>query len=425
MAGATLFTRNRTRLNLASLSVCISFSRPARRVRELAIVIALSCYVQAAWPQGGNDEQSAQYADAGRTALSAGRYPEARENFEKLAKLQPNIAEVHATLAAIYYKLREYELAIKEVRTAQRLKPSLPRLDSLLGLSLSELGEFDEALPRLEKGFKQSADREVKRMCGLQLLRAYTELNRDPDAVETALALNKLYPDDPEVLYHTGRIYGNYAYVVMEKLHDSAPNSIWMLQAQGEANEAQKDYDAAIIAFNHVLAIDPHRPGIHYRLGRVYLARFRNSQKPEDREAAHREFRAELDLDPRNGNAGYELANMAAEDNNLEEARKQFEAVIARFPNFEQALVGLGGVYLQSQAGAQAVTPLERATRLDGGDEVAWYRLAQAQRAAGHTDEARKAMEKFRALHASSSAANKPPLVNEVTPQRLDPGAQP
>lgn len=391
----------------------------------LAIAIALCCPVESGWTQAKNDQQAATYADAGRAALSAGRYTDAREKFEKLAKLQPDIAEVHATLAAIYYKLREYELAIKEVRTAQRLKPSLPRLDSLLGLSLSELGEFDEALPRLEKGFNQSADREVNRMCGLQLLRAYTGLGRDPDAVKTALELNKLYPDDPEVLYHTGRIYGNYAYIVMEKLHDNAPNSIWMLQAQGEANEAQKDYDAAIIAFNHVLAIDPHRPGIHYRLGRVYLARFRNSQKPEDREAAQREFRAELELDPRNGNAGYELANMATEDNNLEEARKQFEAVIARFPDFEQALVGLGGVYLQSQAGAKAVTPLERATRLDAGDEVAWYRLAQAQRAAGHTDEARKAMEKFRALHSSSSAANKPPLLNEVTPQRLDPGAQP
>ena len=94
-----------------------------------------------------------------------------------------------------------------------------------------------------------------------------------------------------------------------------------MLQAQGEANESQKDYDAAIIAFNHVLAIDPRRPGIHYRLGRVYLARFQDSQKPDDRDSAKREFQAELEIDPGNGNAAYELAKMAADDNNLEEAK--------------------------------------------------------------------------------------------------------
>lgn len=396
-----------------------------RRAMGLVVAMAVGCTVYPARAQESNDEQAARYAEAGRSALSTGHYREARENFEALAKLEPNIAEVHATLAAIYFKQREFALAIREVRAAQKLKPSLPRLDSLLGLSLSELGEFQEALPRLEKGFKQTADAEVKRMCGLQLLRAYTQLGRDGDAVETALAMNKLYPEDPEVLYHTGRIYGNYAYIVMEKLHDKAPDSIWMLQAQGEANEAQKDYDAAIIAFNHVLTIDPHRPGIHYRLGRVYLARFRNAQKAEDRDAARREFQSELEVDPGSGNATYELANMAAEDNNLEEARKQFEAVIERFPDFEQALVGLGGVYLQSQAGAQAVAPLEHATRLDAADEVAWYRLAQAQRAAGHPEEAQKAMQTFRTLHASSSAANKPPLQNEVTPQQLDPGVQP
>jgi predicted Zn-dependent protease len=396
-----------------------------RNQLKLAVMLAFcSISLPSGWPQAGSQEEAARYAEAGQKAMAAGHYPDAQQNFEQLAKLEPNIAEVHVTLAAIYFKQREYELSVHEIRTAQKLKPGLPRLDSLLGLSLSELGQFQEALPHLEKGFKQTADSNTQRMCGLQLLRAYSGLGRDSDAVEAALALNKLYPNDPEVLYHTGRIYGNFAYIVMEKLHDEAPNSIWMLQAQGEANESQKDYDAAIIAFNHVLTLDPHRPGIHYRLGRIYLARLQESQKPEDRESARREFHAELEIDPGNGNAAYELAKMAADENNLEEARKQFEAVIARFPDFEQALVGLGGVYLQSQAGAQAVAPLQRATKLDANDEVAWYRLAQAERAAGNREGAQKALETFRTLHESSSAAQKPPA-DEVTPQQLDPGAQP
>ena len=393
---------------------------------KLALALAFCCCsLQPAWPQTDNQKQAANYADAGQRALAAGQYAEARQNFEQLAKLEPGIAEVHATLAAIYFSLREYELSVREVRTAQKLKPGLPRLGSLLGLSLAEMGRFQEALPHLEKGFKQTADSEARRMCGLQLLRAYSGLDRDSDAVETALALNKLYPDDPEVLYHTGRIYGNFAYIVMEKLHDKAPGSIWMLQAQGEANESQKDYDSAIIAFNHVLTIDPHRPGIHYRLGRVYLARYEESRKPEDREAARREFLSELAVDPSNGNASYELAQMSTEDNNLDEARKQFEAVVERFPDFEQALVGLGGVYLQTQAGAQAVAPLERATRLDPQDEVAWYRLARAERAAGQNEAAQKSLDTFRKLHESSSAAHKPPAADEVTPQQLGTDAQP
>lgn len=394
---------------------------------SLGLIAIFWCALPLAAPaQAGSDDEAAQYAQAGQQALAQGRYAEAQTNFEKLAKLDPDIAEVHATLAAIYFKQREYELAVQQVRTAQRLKPSLPRLDNLLGLSLAELGQFTAALPPLEKCFRQTDDPSAKRMCGLQLLRAYTGLGRDSDAVETSLALNKLYPDDPEVLYHTGRIYGNFAYIVMEKLHDKAAGSVWMLQAQGEANESQKDYDAAIIAFNHVLVLDPKRPGIHYRLGRVYLARFRNARKPEDREAAMREFAAELAIDPGNGNAGYELANLQADMGNLNEARKQFQQVLKHFPDFEESLVGLGGVELESQNPAAAVPLLERATRLRPTDEVAWYRLAQAQRATGNKEGQAKALAAFQKLHQSTPVTlRKPNADDEVTPQQIDKGANP
>jgi predicted Zn-dependent protease len=371
------------------------------------------------------EDAAADYAARGQQALAQGRYAEAQTDFERLVKLEPDVAEVHATLAVIYFKQREYNLSISESRTAQRLKPALPKLDSLLGLSLAELGQFSEALPRLEKGFKQTTDAEVRRMCGLQLLRAYTGAHRDADAVQTALALNKLYPDDPEVLYHTGRIYGNFAYTVMEKLHDKAPGSIWMLQAQGEANESQKDFDAAIVAFNHVLKIEPFRTGIHYRLGRVYLARFKGSRNPEDRAAAKSEFAAELETDPGNGNAAYELAQMAVEDNDLDQARQRFEAVVERFPTFEQALVGLGGVYIGTQSAGKAVAALEQAIKLDGADEVAWYRLAQAERGAGNREAASKALDTFRSLHSAAAPARSQTANDEVTPQTIGSDASP
>jgi len=364
------------------------------------------------------DDASDRYATEGQRALAAGRFAEARSDFEQLEKLHPEVAEVHATLAAIDYKLRAYDAAVTEVRAAQKIKPGLPRLDSLLGLSLAERGSFQEALPRLEKGFKQAADPETRRMCGLQLLRAYTNLGRDSDAVETALQLNKFYPDDPEVLYHTGRIYGSYAYVVMEELHDKAPNSVWMLQAQGEANESEKNYDAAIVAFNHVLELEPQRPGIHYRLGRIYRARFKDQQKPDDGAAAAREFSAELSIDPDNGNARYELAVMAQEQGNTDEARAQYEKVLDRFPDFEEALVGLGGILLDAQKAQQAVAPLERATRINPDDEVAWYRLSQAEHAVGNRAEQQRALAAFQRLHRITPGTLRRPD-QELTPQKL------
>jgi tetratricopeptide (TPR) repeat protein len=385
------------------------------------MVLILCLQARVAGGQTSNEQALQQYAQAGQQALAAGNYPEARQNFEHLAELKPDIAEVHATLAAIYFKMRQYELAVQEVRTAKKLKPSLPKLDSLLGLSLSEIDHYEEALPLLEKGFRQTADSDVRRMCGLQLLRAYTGLGRDSDAVTTALALDKQYPDDPEVLYHTGRIYGNFAFLVMTKLHDKAPGSIWTLQAQGELHESQKEYDEAIFTFNHILELDHRRPGIHYRLGRIYLARFRDSAKPEDREAAQREFAEELTIDPGNGNASYELANIQADLGNLDEAAKLYEQILQRYPDFEESLVGLGGVYLDSHKPQQALTVLEHAARLNPKDDVAWYRISRADRAIGNKGGQQKALATFQELRKAKPLHK--PVSDEVTPQQVGPDA--
>ena len=352
--------------------------------------------------------------------------PKRKADFEKLAKLDPGIAEIHATLGAIYFKQGEYELAVKEVRDSAETQAQPAPARQPAGPFAGGTGSFLRSTAPAGEVLQAAGDAECQRMCGLQLLRAYTGLSRDADAVETALALNKLYPDDPEILYHTGRIYGNFAYIVMEKLHDKAPDSIWMLQAQGDANESQKNYDAAIAAFNHVLVLDPTRPGIHYRLGRIYLARFQDTQKPEDRDAAVREFTAELAVDPGNGNARYELANMQADLGNLEEASRQFESVLQRYPEFEEALVGLGGVDLQAHNPQAAVPLLERATRLRSDDEVAWYRLAQAERATGNKEAQLKALTAFKNLHSSTPGTlRKPNAGDEITPQKLDPTPSP
>jgi tetratricopeptide (TPR) repeat protein len=390
-----------------------------KRLSVVACAFAFFCILRAAGATQ-TDDDSARLAAQGQQAIAQNRMSDARESFEKLARLEPSVGEIHATLAAIDFKLKDYEQAVAEIGKAQKLKPGLPRLDSLLGLSLSELGRFAEAAPKLEKGFKQSSDSISRRLCGLQLLRAYGNLGRDADGVQTALELNKLYPEDPEVLYHTGRIYGNYAYVTMEKLRTAAPNSIWMLQARGEANESQKNYDAAIDAFNHVLSVDPHRPGIHYRMGRVYLARFAENRDSKFREAAVQEFNAELELDPQNGNASYELAYLAAQLGDREKARQEFEVVLQRFPDFEEALVGLGGVLLEGQDQKNALAPLERATKIRPDDEVAWYRLAQAERAAGNRQAQEKALAEFRKLHSSTPVGlRKPDQAQEITPQEL------
>src|SRR5438552_3532466 len=84
---------------------------------------------------------------------------------------------------------------------------------------------------------------------------------------EEALAMSRLYAKDPEVLYHSGRLFANFAYLQTMELARVAPGSVWLHQAAGEANESQGLFDAAVREYREVLALEPRRAGIHFRIG--------------------------------------------------------------------------------------------------------------------------------------------------------------
>jgi len=372
--------------------------------------------------QGSQEATLQQYFKAGQQALAARNYEEAESDFKKLLQIDPTIAEVHATLGLVYFQEKKFDEAVPELRRALQLKPTLSRTTTLLAMSLSELGQYQEALPGLENGFHKATDPLTKRLCGLQLMRAYTGLRRDSDAVAIALELNRLYPDDPEILYHTGRIYGNFAFLTLHKLEEVAPTSVWRHQAAAEAFESEGSTNASIGEYREVLKLDPHRPNIHYRIGRTLLARWQLTHLPEDRAEAAKEFEQELQLDPGDANAIYELAEIHRQLSELDQAQQLFEAALKYYPDFEEAQVGLAATLMTQQKPDLALPHLQRAVVLNADDEVAWYRLAQADRALGNTEEQKKALAQFQRLRSQIALQQGTSTPGEVTKQVLQNG---
>jgi tetratricopeptide (TPR) repeat protein len=370
--------------------------------------------------QGTQEEQ--QYSEAGQQALTAGHYDEAEIDFKKLAELDPQIAEIHATLGLVYFQEKKFDQAVPELRRALKLKPTLSKASTLLAMSLSETGEYQEALPGLEKGFQHSPDPTTKRMCGLQLMRSYTGLQRDQDAVGVALQLNQLYPNDPEILYHTGRVYGNYAYLTVHKLEMVAPASLWRHQAAAEAFESQGSTNQAIGEYREVLKLDPQRVSVHYRIGRTLLARWQLNHAGDDREQAVHEFEQELQVDPSNANAMYELAEIHRQQNELDQAQQFFSSALKYYPDFEEAQVGLATTLMAQQKPDQALPHLQKAVTLDAEDEVAWYRLSQVNRALGNKDEQQKALAQFQRVRSQMASQQGTTPPGEVTKQALQNG---
>lgn len=382
-------------------------------ITKAAVAALLFICVDAGWAQSDLQSLSQQ----GSEALQAGRYGDAEGAYQQLEKLAPDTAEIHATLGVIYFKEGKFDHAVAELRRAKQLKPALPQVDSLLAMSLSEQGKFEQALPGLEKCFHQASGPDLKRMCGLRLERAYVSLHNNTKAVETALSLQSAYPDDPEVLYYSGKVFGNEAFLSAQKLFQTAPNSVWGLMAAGEASESQGDTDEAVRYYREVLKLDPAKPNIHFRIGRALL-----KGGPKNSAEAMTEFQQELETDASNANAAYELAEIYREQGQEEQARKYFQQAIAHWPSFEEAHVGLAATVMQHDP-ALARGHLQKAVALDPDDPVAWYRLAQVERMLGNTEAQKRALAEFSRLKEGKSTRRE--IHNpEITPQQLDQTAQ-
>ena len=365
-----------------------------------------------------------RYAEEGQAALAAGRYADAEKSFDKLRQLEPGMAEVHANLGLIYFEERKFEEAVPALRQALKLKPGLAKSDNLLAMSLSEIGHYDEAVPGLDKCLRRSTDSEIRRMCGLELERAYTGLRKDSKAVEVSMELNRLYPDDPEILYQAGKVYGNFAFLTMEKLAQVAPTSVWRHLAAAEAHESQGSYSQAIQEYQEVLRLEPDRPAIHYRIGRSLMGRFWQRQSQQDPGAAEKEFEEELRLHPDNANAAYELGEMRRKSRQNDEAQRYFEQAIQHYPDFSEAQLGLAAVLLEKNQPESALPHAQRAVTVDPENEVCWYRLAKIQRTLGNVAEQQKALAQYRRLHDLANQQKEIEPVfspREVTKQELDP----
>jgi tetratricopeptide (TPR) repeat protein len=332
------------------------------------------------------------------------------------------MAEAHARLGLIYYQQGKFEQAERALRQAIKLKPGLLNTGLLLAMTLSELGRYKEATPALEKGFKSATDPALKRASGLRLSRAYTGLGQDDKAVEVALELTRLYPKDPETRYRAARLFANYAYLSTVKLAAIAPDSIWLRLAAGEASESQGRPDVAIREYKGVLSLRPNHPGVHYRIGRALLALAKQStgdavSGPE----ALSEFEQELRLDPTNANAAYEAGEIHRRSARYDRAMELFSQAVKYYPDFEEALVGLGRTLLSLGNVEQALAPLGKAIAIDASNQVAWFQLAQAHRALGAAAEQQKALAEFQRLRDLNLQAQKNILKRqEVTQQSLD-----
>ena len=139
------------------------------------------------------------------------------------------------------------------------------------------------------------------------------------------------------------------------------------------------------------------------------------------------EFEQELQLDPTNANAAYEAGELHRKAARFDRAFDLFSLAVKHYPDFEEALVGLGRTLVSLRKPDQALPPLRKAIALNANNEVTWFQLAQAYRVLSNSVEQQKAFAEYQRLRnqklQSSGGANfsRP----EATKQKVDAGPPP
>jgi tetratricopeptide (TPR) repeat protein len=151
-------------------------------------------------------------ADVKTLTKEAKRYVRAGDNARAIKLLQQAIsldtdrADVHETLAAAYFRQREYEKAIEHFTAVLRLNPTEARSEVNIGAIYNRMGRYDQAVTSLRRGIQKD------RKCGqayYNLGLAYRGLNQlsmgvsayreairlDPDMAEAYLNLANMYVD--------------------------------------------------------------------------------------------------------------------------------------------------------------------------------------------------------------------------------------
>ena len=273
-----------------------------------------------------------------RNDQTSARLDPARLEAEAALRLQPGMSEAHEALAT-YWSLRNDDLnAVIEVERALAGRPNVSRLQYLLGMSLRQLGRWEEAVSALERGSRlDPRNRSVHAQAAVtyarlrrydesiahwdqviamdsadqfpQMLRGFNYLRRgNVDSLEAAIGRIPLGPNPgrqtPYGHYTVHHIRRRHAEAIASldslKLAIIGDNLVYrpvsLLRAQtlermGDTSRARPAYEAARAILADSVAAHPRNPGMRVALGLAYAGLHRRAD-------AMREARTATELAP-------------------------------------------------------------------------------------------------------------------------------
>lgn len=349
---------------------------------------ALQCVSQSA---ASRAQEIASHARQAQEFLKEQRPDLAIPEFRAMVALDPNNVDARGNLGVLLFFQGDYPAAIPQLRAALRLRPTLWRMQALLGMAERRTGSGKSALADLEKAFPKLQEEKIQIEAGMELIEIHTAAGDLDRAAATVSALRSLYPTDAEVLYVSYRIYSDLADEAMLSLSLVAPESARMHQVMAHELEKHGDNEAAIRNYREALKLDPKLPGLHFELAEVLNA----SSVAAEQQEAESEYKAALSVNQFDERAEFRLGDISSRRGDVQEAYAHYSRAVQLQPNDAEANTGLAKVLMLMNQPDEAEPLLQRALQLDPASAVAHFRLSTLYRHAGRTADAKRELEEY------------------------------
>ena len=300
--------------------------------------------------------------------ISKGKLDEAIALLNELAKKDPQSPGFRPNLEKPITRAATFSRLSTILKRRFSKHPQDGEITQLLGLSYYSLGQWEKAIPLLEKVQSRLPQAEID---GAYLLGICYLRTQQLDKARSALA--RMFSVPPA---------SAMAHLMLAKM---------MVHQRSE--------EQAVPELQKAISLDPRLPMAHFLLGEIYL--FKSSPQ-----LALEEFKKELDVNPTIWLVYWRLGDAYFRLEMYDEAVRALKQSVWLNETFTGPYVLLGEIALKRGDLELAVGSLERVLKLDPNNYYAHYFLGKAYQQLGRSEEARHEIEQTQSLRMEKKKAD-------------------
>ncbi|HVX66289.1 MAG TPA: tetratricopeptide repeat protein [Bryobacteraceae bacterium] len=357
---------------------------------SFALAAAFLCGPRLSMAQGAGDEIQRRFL-AARQAQEQGRLDAAEREYLEVLRLDPTIAEAHASLGMLYHEQSALDRSAREFEKALALKPGLPGANLFLGIDLAKLGRAARAVVPLQKAVAAEPD---NKHAHSWLAGALWEAGRHSEALRALRSAAHRFRDDPDILFLLGEAYGKAARSDLESVIGTSTGAPIYHIAFGDIYREQQNWQRAARHYRRALEKDPRCAGAHLGLGELLFAQGKLDE-------AAGEFHEEMKGNAAPAAAQSRLAEIALIGQQPVEALRLLAAAIRMSPEQAEAALLAERASTDPEPYRTALPALEAAA----SGPARSLALAAAYLRLGQTDRSEQARKQFEASGRGAPAA--------------------